>query len=182
MKLTFFTKAKHYLLLGLSTMTVGCTPPTLHLDFAYQRAEKIYDWGTLHTALLGRDKIIDSSNSVRGKPYNLLVWGTLSQALSKESVESCSIDIESIKLVNLSNQKIAFAASNLKAGFKPESKYNFVSTFDFDGLDISYDDYLLDITFTLRTGCGNSHIERLQLLLKKDYKEKKITIWDQLTG
>jgi hypothetical protein len=178
MKLTLFTKAKHYLLLGLTTMTVGCAPPTLHRDFAYQRAEKIYGWGTLHTALLGRDKIIDSSNSVRGKPYNLMVWATLNQAHLKGPVESCSIDIESIKLVNLSNQKIAFASAHLKAGFKPED--NFTPTFDLDGLDISYDDYLLDITFTLSTGCGNSHIERLQLLLKKDYKEEKITIWDQL--
>jgi hypothetical protein len=63
--------------------------------------------------------------------------GSLIQEHLKESVESSSIDIESIKLVNLSNQKIAFAASHLKADFKPSPEDNFKPLFSFNGLDIA---------------------------------------------
>jgi hypothetical protein len=181
MKPTLSIRVTRFLFLGMCLMIMGCNAK-LHKDYGYQQADHPYAGGILHVALKGKDKVVDNSGSVRGAPYNLFVWMSLDASASKNAASDCSVNVESLKLVNATNQQSVFSTSQAKASFKPAYNNSRDATFSFEGLNIGYDDYYLDIQFTVDGGCGGGQKEQVRLPLKKDYQEKKITFWDQLMG
>ncbi len=153
---------------------------SIHKDYGYQHISHQIAGGILNVRLLGTDKKVSDALSVRASPYDLTVGITL----NAPSDNTCSFSVESIKLVSTKSEAVIFSKSGIKESFvSSPDKRSYDAIFLFGGLELKYEDYALDLIFSLTPGCSVSSAEtHVRLPLKTDYQEKNITIWDMIMG
>jgi len=174
-------KALRYLFLSTCVLTIGCKSKT-HNDYAFRRVELPYEWGSLHVALLGKEKAVDDSVSMRGSPYELLVWARLKKDFIDLEIEDACFELFFIKLANYDNQQIIFESKGFKQIFIRGYQGGYEATFSFDELDLDYQDYKLNFEFSVNKCKAESSKMPVSVTIERDYKQQTITLWDKLMG
>lgn len=162
-------------------VTLGCDAQ-LSKDYAYQRVDQEYPWGRLSVVLLGKDSNVDGSHPVRSTPYDLRVLVTVNAESMSQPNSNCRVALESLMLMNTDTRGVAFAVSKLERGFETGYKTTQVARFQFDRLNLSYDDYSIRIEFSVIGGCVSDKKMIEVLRISRAYKEEEITFWDKLMG
>jgi len=147
-----------------------------HKDFGYYDAKHVYSWAIVNSRLLGQDRIVSNTESIRTSPYRLFV--SIYRPTSPSS-ENCSVLLKSLKIVTHENQTIAVLPNkNEKFEKSPEG---YKAIFTFDDMKLEYEDYILHLSASV-IGCEESHEIEIKLFLNRNYQEDKISLWDKLMG
>jgi hypothetical protein len=164
-------QAARYAFLGCCLILFGCKYTTLK-DYAYQSPDIQFSWGDLRVKLSGTAQNTDAETIVQGTPYRLLIL------MNTDTKSGCEVHLESVKLVDALNHNIPFSAADKMTRFNSKYEGRYHAFFAFDDMDLIYDDYFLDIKFSINGDVGCHEQEALKIPLKKDYKETKIGIWN----
>jgi len=167
-----------FIVLVAAIIGLECCEMSRFKDFGYDDAKHAFAWGDINTRIVGADKKVDEDNSVREAPYDLHVWFALK--LQAPPQTSCHAAIESVSLIAANTKEVVFSKSGIKADFESSSEKDiYKAFFSFKWLNFNYVDYDLDITFSLES-CNQVKVsEQLVLPVKKNYREKRITILNQ---
>ena len=111
---------------------------------------------------------------MRGSPYNLVV------SMMKKVESSCIVHLEGLRLVDAENQTIPFSAPQLDKSFDLKYAGKYHASFVFHDVNLVYDDYVVEIQFSIDGGSGCDQTEKTRIPIKRNYKQYKIGgIWSQ---
>lgn len=151
----------------------GCEASTIKY-YGYMESIKEYEWGRIEIRLDGTYKTISDDEEVYSAPYRLKIF------FIGEKLKDCSVSVSEVTLQNPKGEPVLSKTEISKKITWSDIHKITRASFVFDEVDIAYEDYYLVIKGTL-TDCLNQNFNE-SLLIKKNYHEEKVTLWNKLMG
>lgn len=157
----------------------GCSMK-IHKDYAFTEPEFFLNAGAIHAKLRGTMENIDDTTSVNHSPYEMLLWFTSS---SEQSSGRCLVSLDSMTFKNSETGEFVTIPETSEVAFRERSDGTYMASFNYNNLNLLYDDHELEFKYFFSQGCGLDQTSvSVNMIFKKQYSERNISFWDTLMG
>ncbi len=151
-------------------------------DLAYEDVREHAPYGNNHFRLLGTDRSIDRSHSVRGTPYDLHIFANLNESFASMTSDECYLELQNASLIPDDVRVGRLQLNNKRSKIKRDFKNELGSSFSYSNISLDYLDYSLQGIIVASDRCEQIVQHEIMIKIHRRHTNELITLWDMLLG
>jgi len=151
-------------------------------DFAYEDVREHAPYGNTYLRLLGTERTVDRSHSVRGSPYDLHIFANLNESFARMTSDECYLELQNASLIPDDVRVGRLQLNNSRSKIKRDYKNELGSSFSYSNISLDYLDYSLQGTIVASDRCVQNVQHEIMIKIHRRHTNELITLWDMLMG